>query len=317
MTLLAWNTVCLSLPEAFLSIWVSTLAFHLPENISAQNRNSSEAPDAVWCAGGVRRGGPNYTVHWAKLGSFSKISFITWLFMPVKDPELSCEGQIQQLWKQTFCFIPEQYNIFPLLGRLSTEKQSPKSEETYWCCSGQSNSPGPALFSAVREISGISAGWARWQLWPISPRQQALPGIALAAAGGATPNHVSKNQEGFERGLEQKAKGVQAREPPKCVTPRSLNLSPDQAIRSNHRPKVLRFTKVKLTNLTLTHLASVLSGFHIFRVFLMQPFNLSSLKSEKHCTLSSCNLLSKICMFKQSAKVQVLCCISNNPTSPL
>lgn len=225
--------------------------------------------DAARGAGGVRCGGPNYVVHWAKLESVSKISSITWLFMPIKDPELSCEGQIQQQWNQTFCCIPNQYKIFPLLGRPSTEKQSPKSQETYLCCSGQPNSAGPALFPAAwplfREIFGISARRAPRQLWPISPRQQALPGIALAAAGAATPDPVSKNQEAFEWGSEQKAKGVQAGEPPERGTPRSWSLSPTSRSAPTADPGP--FISQRLTNLTLTHLASAISGFHIFSFF--------------------------------------------------
>lgn len=65
MTFLSCNTLCLSLPEAFLSIWVSTLFFHLSANVSAQNFNRGNAMDVSWCAEGVRQSTTNCIVQHA------------------------------------------------------------------------------------------------------------------------------------------------------------------------------------------------------------------------------------------------------------
>lgn len=59
MTFLSCSTVCLSLPEGFSSIWVSTLCFHLSGNVSELWLLRHHGP----CAGAEGCAGTNYSVH--------------------------------------------------------------------------------------------------------------------------------------------------------------------------------------------------------------------------------------------------------------
>lgn len=61
MTFLSCNTVCLSLPEAFLSIWVSTRFF--PFVWERLGTELQLLRDDGRRAEGVRHGGTNYILH--------------------------------------------------------------------------------------------------------------------------------------------------------------------------------------------------------------------------------------------------------------
>lgn len=157
-------------------------------------------------------------VYQAKPESFSKISLITWLFVTIKGPELSCEGQIQQLGEWIF-FLPLNNTIPPLCwgdwaGFRCMEKRSLKSEETYLCCRGQHNRPATALFSAGWPLVFVDI-LHFFSLSPVAAVANKSPSASVAwnrahsswrsrSSPGATPDPASKNREGLNEGFSAK-----------------------------------------------------------------------------------------------------------------
>lgn len=153
MTFLSRNTVCLSLPEAFLSIWVSALFF--PVCLGTSRHWTAVAPRRwTLCRGGKTRW------HWFHRTAHAFIrqnlqvaaNYLWPCSFSCRLKALSCpvRGSCgSKTFFFFFFFTPKSH--FPALlgaGSRRTEKRNPESEENYECCSGQRNGSGTALSSA-------------------------------------------------------------------------------------------------------------------------------------------------------------------------
>lgn len=211
MTFLPCNTVCLSLPAAFLPIWVSTLFFPFVwERLSTGLRRLHDdgrcvtrgRSEALITAGSTH-------VYQAKPETFRKYPWSHGFSHRLKVLSIPARGRYRSCECKTL-FSPLNTTTPSLFweDRARSRCTSPKSEETYLHCSDQRNSPGTAPFSAGWPLVLVDI----LHFFSLSP-VAAVANKSLSASAawncahsswrspGAILDPASKNQECFHWGF--------------------------------------------------------------------------------------------------------------------
>lgn len=165
----------------------------------------------------------------AKPESFSKISLITRLFVPIKGPELSCGGADTAVVKAKLVFNPKQYR-FPTLPSSFRIRGAQKARRPIYAAAAKAT--GLGLHNSL--LAGRCFFVDILHFFSLSP-VAAVANKSLSASGawncarsswrsrrspGATPDPASKNRDGFEGGFWREA-WAQPGEPAERATPRS------------------------------------------------------------------------------------------------